>query len=142
METYIKNNVLHVTLSQAENNAVHCAAWIAPTCQADRDLATLGRAILQEIDKTHKERFHRTGTATPVLVSVEVPPARPDGLEAQRERWAQQAAATTPFPLETCRLVANFAEDESQAEGILEMSALSRKTPAEIMEALKERRGQ
>ena len=141
METYIKNNTLHVTLSQAENNAVHCAAWIAPTCQADRDLATLGRAILEQIDKTHKERFQRTGAATPVLVSVEVPPARPDGLAAQRERWARDAATWTGYGLETCRLVARHAGNEGEATGILEMAAMGGLSPEAVVAKL-EGRGQ
>lgn len=95
MKTYIIDNTLHVEFTEAENYAVHAAAWIAPTSRDGAD-AQHGRDLLQELDRIHKERFARTGKATPILVKVETPQAR---LEAQRLNLPTMTFTATPLRL-------------------------------------------
>lgn len=139
MKTCIIDGKLHVEFTQAENQAVHSASWVAPTSRVDEAQAQLGRDILQAVDRIHKERFQRTGKPSPVIVTVEVPQARLDGLEAQRERWARDAATWTGYGLETCRLVARHAGNEGEATGILEMAAMGGKSPEAVVAMLKGR---
>lgn len=139
METYIVNDVLHVTLSQDEANAL-LGATMPGAGPVNR--TAQGQKVHEALREEIRQRVARTGWEPVLRFTVEAAPARPglDPLHVQRERWAQQAAATTPFPLDTCRLVADFAEDQSQADGILEMAGLSGRSPQSIMKALKERR--
>jgi hypothetical protein len=135
MKTYIIDNTLHVELTQAENHAVHCAGWV-PFNSYDPAEARLGRVLVQQVKTLVRERFQRTGKATAIKVTVEAPPARPDGLEAQREAWAREAAFLTGYDLKTCRHVANNTNTEAQAMGVLEMAAMSRKSPESIIEQI------
>ncbi len=132
MKTYIIDETLHVEFTEAENHAVHAAAWVAPTSRDAAD-AQHGRDILQEVDRIHKERFGRTGKPTAIKVTVETPQGR---LEAQREAWAQDAARWSGYSLATCQMVARNTETEGQALGVLEMAAMSGRSPESIVKEI------
>lgn len=135
MKTYIIDNTLHVEFTEAENHAVHAAGWVPFNSYEPAD-ARLGRVLVQQIKTMVRERFQRTGKPTPIKVKVEDPKPRVDGLEEQREAWAREAAFLTGYDLKTCRHVANNTNTEGQAMGVLEMAAMSRKSPESIIEQI------